>query len=203
MRTFLQPGLALLLAALAALVTLATLSGPARAHGDEPHGDEPHPPGTAAPALPRLEAATDLFELVARLEPAALVLFINRFESSEPVLQAEVELETGTLQARAVFDPALGSYAVDDAAFLAALHQPGRHALVLTVTAGDEADLLEGVLEVADTEQGHAHGPGEALLAAWPVALGVAAGLAAGAGTAWWLRRRRPALQPAVQGLPQ
>lgn len=197
MKTFLQPVLALLLAA------LVTLSGVAHAHGDEPHGDEPHPPGTAAPALPRLEAATDLFELVARLEPAAMVLFINRFENSEPVLEAEVELELGQQQARAAFQAEGGHYVVEDPAFLAALRQPGQHALVMTVLAGDEADLLEGLLDVPQAEVAHAHGLGDALQAAWPLALGGTVGLATLASAAWWLRRQRPALRPAVQGRPQ
>lgn len=132
--------------ALAALVLWAAAL-PVSAHGDEPHGDAPHPAGP--PAVPRFEAATEAFELVARLESGALTLFINRFRTSEPVLEAKVELESGEQQAVATYQSAQGSYVVSDPAFVQALARPGSHPVVVTVTAGQEADLLEGTLGIA------------------------------------------------------
>ena len=171
-------------------LALATASGTASAHGDEPHGDEPHPVATAAPGAPRLEAATDAFELVARLEEAGLTLFVNRFETNEPVLQAQVELESGALKAVAAYQAGPGSYVVADAAFLKALRQPGSHPLVVTVTAGDEADLLEGTLDVADDS---AAAPTGAPRAVWLPAVAGTLGVAAllGAAGLLALRRRR------------
>lgn len=132
-----------------AALALSASGFTAFAHGDEPHGDAPHPVAAAQAGSPHFEAATDLFELVARLEGGALTVFINRFETNEPVLQAQVELETGPLKALAFYRGDLGSYEVRNPAFLKALGQPGTHPVVVTVTAGDEADLLEGRLQVA------------------------------------------------------
>ena len=95
-----------------AALVLSAASLSAFAHGDEPHGDEPHSTGTAAASEPRFEAATEAFEMVGRLENGALTLFINRFETSEPVLQAKVELESGEHTAVASFRPGPSSYIV-------------------------------------------------------------------------------------------
>jgi hypothetical protein len=133
----------------AVALALAAAAAAATAHGDEPHGDEPHAAGAAPMGAPRLEAATDSFEMVGRLENGALTLFVNRFETSEPVLQAEVELESGDHKAAAAFHPEQGSYVLSDPALLQALSQPGSHPVVVTVTSGDEADLLEATLQVA------------------------------------------------------
>ncbi|PTT78848.1 hypothetical protein DBR42_22650 [Pelomonas sp. HMWF004] len=173
--------------ALAMALALLTLLPPAvQAHGDEPHGDEPHPAAAATAGTPRFEAATDAFELVGRLDASGLTLFINRFATNEPVLKARVELESGPLKAVAAYREDAGSYVVSEPACLKALGQPGAHPLVVTVTAGNEADLLEAQLTVPQPA------PAEPLMhgsqAAW--AAGGAAVLALATG-AWALRRRR------------
>lgn len=159
------------------------------AHGDEPHGDEPHPTGAAVAAGPRFESATEAFELVGRLEDGVLTLFINRFATSEPVLRAKVELEAGDRKAVAAYDDAQGSYAVREPAFVKALGRPGSHALVVTVTAGDEADLLETTLNIAE-EAAHAPAGGRP---GWPVLVGGALGAAVLAGGGMWVLRKRRA----------
>lgn len=164
------------------------------AHGDEPHGDEPHPTTATPAAGPRFEAATEAFELVGRLEGGVLTLFVNRFATSEPVLRAKVELEAGERKAVAAYDDAQGSYAVREPAFLKALGQPGSHALVVTVTAGDEADLLETSLHISDEAPPAPAGtrPG------WPAMLAGALGVAVLAGGLWaWRQRRASAGVPA------
>lgn len=134
----------------AVALALAACAATAAAHGDEPHGDEPHAvASTGGGGAPRIEAATDTFELVGRLEDGAFTLHVNRFASSEPVLQAQVELESGDHKATAVFRPGEGSYVVSEPKLLQALGQPGSHPVVVTVTAGNEADLLEATLDVA------------------------------------------------------
>lgn len=159
----------------------------ALAHGDEPHGDEPHPTGAATAAGPRFEAATEAFELVGRLEDGVLTLFVNRFATSEPVLRAKVELEAGERKATAAYDDAQGSYVVREPAFVKALGQPGSHPVVVTVTAGDEADLLETTLNITGEAP---HAPAGAR-PGWPVMLGGALGVAVLVGGAWVLRQRR------------
>ncbi|MEH0165437.1 hypothetical protein [Roseateles microcysteis] len=167
------------------LPALLLASAAAFAHGGDDHGSKPPPAATTA--LPRLEAHTELFELVARLDVNELSLMIDRYASNEPLLNASVELESGGRKAKAAFHADSGSYEVDDKAFLTLLATPGEHALVITVRAGAEADLLDGVLHVTaageqtDVHAGHGQGRSPWLWA------GLAAPLIAAA--AWWRRR--------------
>ena len=171
---------------LAALTLWAAALG-ACAHGDEPHGDAPHPAGAAAPAGPRFEAATEAFEMVGRLEDGALTLFVNRFETNEPVLRATVELESGEHKAVARYQAEQGSYVVNDARFVGALSQPGTHPLVVTLTAAGEADLLEASLAMAAPSTKDQPGVGRAPVMALAGMLGL---VVLGAGV-WLLRRHR------------
>ena len=82
---------------------LAAVAWPALAHGDEDHS-EPNPVVAAVPMAaqgPRAEAQTDAFELVATLAQDRLVLHIDRFDTNEPVVGAQVEVDTGSVQAKA------------------------------------------------------------------------------------------------------
>lgn len=118
------------------------------AHG--PNGEHLDAPAAAAAAAgtePRMEARSETFELVAHLREDELSMLINRFETNEPVLEAKVEVESGAVKAVAKFHSDLGDYAIDDPAFLKALKTPGAQALVITVLAGTETDLLEGTLQ--------------------------------------------------------
>lgn len=175
------------MAALAFSLAAAT----AFAHGDEPHGDAPHPADSAVPASPRAETATEAFELVARLTHDALVLYVNRFDTNEAVLDAQVEVELGDRQTTARYDPDQEAYRVDDADILKTLQQPGEHAMVITLTAGQDADLLETTLTVPDTPEAHAHTlpmNGTTLGAAGLAVLGLGS---LGIGVALTLRARR------------
>lgn len=151
------------LLAVFALVTLVlwgnAAAGPG-AHG--PGGQHLDAPAAAAAggASPRLETKSELFELVATLQGGELSILIDRFETNEPVLGASVEVQAGALKAAAKFHADHGDYAIDDAAFLTALSQPGEHALIFTIVVADDTDLLDGVLAVgpATATQAHAHG---------------------------------------------
>jgi hypothetical protein len=140
----------------AAALALSAASLTALAHGDEPHGDEPASVAGAVAGNPHFEAATDAFEMVARLDAEGLTMFINRFETNEPVLQAKVELESGAARAVAEYRPDTGGYVVRDVAFVKELNRPGAHSVIVTLTAGSEADLLEGTLSVAAAQGAHA-----------------------------------------------
>ena len=124
---------------------VAALALPALAHGDEDHS-EPHPVAAAMPMAaqgPRAEAQTDAFELVATLEQDRLVLYIDRFDTNEPVVGAQVEVDTGGVQAKAT--PASpGVYWIAQGT----LGQPGKHPLTITIETEDTADLLSATLEV-------------------------------------------------------
>lgn len=174
------------------------------AHG--PNGEHLDSPATkrAASALPRIEAKSEAFELVAELRATELVVVVDRFESNEPVLGAKLEVESGALKAAAAFRAEHGDYAVTDAAMLAALAAPGEHGLVFTLVTGKDSDLLDGTLvgpasraaaakdDHGHVHGGHVHGHSHALKrAAWTGAGVAVLGLIGG--IAWWRQRRREA----------
>ena len=210
-----HPSQHLLAAAAMALLAHTTAMAAPGAHG--PNGEHLDAPTTmrAASALPRVEAKSETFELVAELRTNELVIVVDRFESNEPVLGAQLEVESGSLKAVAAFRAEQGDYAVTDAAMLKALAAAGEHGLVFTLVAGKDSDLLDGTLVAAggngaaamaasndhDHDHGHAHGTDdhdhghghdhERERAAW-IGAGVAA-LGLIGGIAWWRQRRRAA----------
>lgn len=189
----------LLAAALSTLLLFTntpTLAAPG-AHG--PNGEHLDGPTAvrAASALPRIEARSETFELVAELRAAELTVVVDRYETNEPVLGAKLEVESGALKAVATFRAEQGDYAVADAAMLKALAASGEHGLVFTLVAGQESDLLDGTLvnpaggaAAGGASDHHAHDP-ELERAAW-LGAGVAA-LGLVGGIAWWRQRRRDA----------
>jgi hypothetical protein len=149
---------------LAATLALQPALAAPGAHG--PNGEHLDAPATqtTTPALPRLETQTEAFELVATLQATKLSVLVDRFVTNEPVLGATLEVEAGGIKARATFHADLGDYAFDDAKLLALLRTTGEHALVFTLVAGSETDLLDGTLvttaagTAAAAAHGHAHG---------------------------------------------
>lgn len=132
--------------------------GPSGEHLETPAG------GASASTAPGFETRSELFEIVGRLHADELSLFVDRFDSNAPVVGASVEIESGGHKANATFHADLGDYSVTDAALLTALKKPGGHALVLTVMAGDDADLLDATLVVGMPDadgvgvgDGHSH----------------------------------------------
>ena len=114
------------------------------AHGGEDHG-EGAKPAEVTTAGPRAEAQTDLFELVATPHNGLLTIFVDRFANNQPVSDANVEIESGKWKAVA--------NAVEGGAYQVAAPQfavPGSYPLVFTVTAGDDADLLETTLVIGE-----------------------------------------------------
>ena len=105
-----------------------------------------------------MEAKSETFELVGRLEDGVFAMFIDRFATNEPVLSASVEVEAGNTRAKAAFRAAQGDYVVTDPAMLKLLAGPARQAMVFTVAAGADTDLLDGALVPASG----AGGPGTA-----------------------------------------
>jgi hypothetical protein len=184
--------------ALLLALNTAAIAGPG-AHG--PNGEHLDAPGAAlvASTLPRLEARSESFELVAELRAAELVIVVDRYETNEPVLGAKLEVESGGLKAVAAYRLEQGDYAVTDAALLKALAAPGEHGLVFTLVAGAESDLLDGTLVAGagravasqgshghlGDDHGHDH---ELERAAW-IGGGIAA-LGLLGGIAWWRQRR-------------
>jgi len=163
------------------------------AHGPNgEHLDTPKQAGAGGAASPRLETKTEQFELIATLAGGELSILIDRFETNEPLLDAVVEVESAGLKARARFHADHGDYAVDDEAMLKLLGTPGAHALVITVLAGKESDLMDGSLNVPEVpaagglERDETHAHGWRVRASW-IGVGL---LALGLLTAVLLRKR-------------
>ena len=186
----------IVVAVFALLVATSAIAAPG-AHG--PGGEHLDGPATASAGAsrPRVEAKSEAFELVADLRPAELVILIDRYATNEPVLGAQLEVESGAHKALAAYRAEQGDYVVTDAAMLKALASPGEHALVFTLVAGADADLLDATLVSRSTgtaagsgrSQGaddHGHGWERA---AWIGGAVLALGLLSGA--AWWRQRRR------------
>ncbi len=127
--------------ALAVLALLLAL-GPNSAQAHPGHGDDAPAPvsGTAAP---RAEAQSDLFELVATVRDGAAILYLDRFATNEPVTGASIDVGERDTTAKATRQPD-GTYRLE-APWLA---RPGRHELVFTISAGDDADLLNATLDL-------------------------------------------------------
>lgn len=119
----------------------------------EGHSHDAAPVGTAGPALPRFTAHSDLFEAVGVLDGAEFSVLIDRYETNEPVLGAQVELESGSLKSQLAYHADHAGYSMPSEAF----KKPGTYAITLTVTAGDQTDLLTGELVVPDPEAAHAN----------------------------------------------
>ena len=111
---------------------------------DHSHGPATPAPVASAGEAPRVEAASELFELVGVLDGDKLVIHLDRFATNEPVTGASITVEGGPLKASAAAEKG-GIYTVA-AAGLAA---PGTHPLVFTVQAGEASDLLTADLVVA------------------------------------------------------
>jgi len=180
------------LLALALAISFPPLHAGPGAHGPNgEHLDSPAPATARSSTSPRFETRTEAFEMVGRLEGAELTLFINRFETNEPVLDAQVELESGALKVKAPFLADHGSYSVADAAFLKALAEPGQHPLVITVVAGNDADLLEATLTGAGATAVAVDDPHGQAATPWrSVAIGLGAVVTVAA-IGWFAIRRR------------
>lgn len=132
-------GRALRALAIAAVVFAAI--APASAH--EGHDHQEQPP-VAAGALPRGEADSNAFELVAIARGENLEIYLDRFATNEPVTGATIEVESPNGPVKAV-EGADGTYRVA-APWLA---RNGRSDLIFTVTAGDATDILPLTIQTA------------------------------------------------------
>lgn len=128
------------------------------AHG--PNGEHLDGPAITdgSGAVPRVETFSEDFELVGQLSGGELSVMIDRYQTNEPVLNGQLEVDYKGLKAKATFHPDMGDYAIDDAKLLKALSAPGKHALLFTLVAGEESDLLEGTLEVGEPHADVDHG---------------------------------------------
>lgn len=126
------------------LITL--IASPVWAGGDSSDGHShaaPVPVAVTANA-PRAVAVTEELELVAALEGKRLVVYVDRFSSNEPVVNAKVEVEGAGLKGLAR-EAAPGAYVMEVATAI----PPAKHPLTISIEAGDSADLLLATLDTS------------------------------------------------------
>jgi membrane fusion protein, heavy metal efflux system len=117
----------------------------ATAHDGHDHGAPPTPVSTTI--APRIDASSTMFELIGVLRDGKLTIFVDRFVTNDPVINAVIEVETpaGTVTAK---PSAQGSYTLD-AAWAA---KAAKHDLIFTITAGADLDVLTGTLILPQSE---------------------------------------------------
>jgi hypothetical protein len=126
---------------LIAAIALAMCVGASHADDGHNHGNEA--PTAAGTASPRVQAHSDLFELVGVVDKGQMTVFLDRFATNEPVIGAKLEFETGSN--KGVAQPqADGTYLIK----FDALSKPGELPFAFTVTAGADTDLLAGDLDL-------------------------------------------------------
>ncbi len=169
-------------------VHLMFLVWPAIALADAGHDHGATPSAAPVMLAPRIEAQSELFELVAILEGGRLTLYLDRFATNEPVSDARIEIESGAF--KAVAQPGADNvYTAPGEAFA----QPGLYPLVFTIQAADALDLLNGTLTVPQPAGQSAHGHDWTEWLVW-----LASGLVVVFGMAWLLLRRGRTSRPAI-----
>lgn len=159
-------------------VSAALFSWPAAAGEGHDHGDAPA--ATAAPALPRFAAASELFELVGVVDGRRVTVYLDRYEDNAPVQGAKLVLQVGGAPV-ALAEHAAGEFEGE----LAAAPQPGITPVTATIAAGNDTDLLAADLDIHADEHGeevHTHG--------WAEYLGWAVGGLVALTTLAWAGRR-------------
>ncbi|MBK5960644.1 hypothetical protein CCR97_20920 [Rhodoplanes elegans] len=189
--------------AIAALL-VALLAGMATtvAHEGHDHGDQPTAP---AHMLPRGEATSGPFQLVAVLNGDELALWLDDFATNRPIADATLEIETPQGPVTAEPRPADGSFRLKAPWLAAGAPASGHVDLAVTVTAGDTIEILALTIETSAAAATTA----PAAAGTWPAwtarlgALGrpavlstLAGGIAAGLLLAGLFGRRRAAAVP-------
>jgi hypothetical protein len=174
-----SPRLSWLLAAV-----LALAFWPPQAPGHEGHSHDAPAAAIGFSAQPRAEAVSDQLELVAVARGGELIVHVDRFATNEPVLDAQIQVETpdGSIELRAHPD---GSY-VAAAPWSA---RPGRYDLLFTVSESSTADVLPLTLEVPPADASEGRESGRSLI-----------GMAFASGIKERLARNDPAILVALLG---
>lgn len=134
---------------IALFLVCTALINPAFAGPGHDHGDEPA--AATGTASPRVSTHSDLFELVGLVEGNEMKIYLDRYATNEPVTDAKIEVEVGSIKGVAAVQPD-GSYSFKNELFI----KPGELAVSFTVLAGKDADLLAGDLKIGSAVDDHA-----------------------------------------------
>ncbi|HEX5779036.1 MAG TPA: efflux RND transporter periplasmic adaptor subunit [Xanthobacteraceae bacterium] len=140
--------------------TLLFAAANAVAHEGHDHGNDA--PQVSA-ALPRGSASSDHFELVAILRGRTLAIYVDRFATNEPIETAKVEVETPEGPKEAPIE--------DGVYRLAApwMEKGGHFDLIVTVSAGDDIEVLPVTIDVPGPQTGSVSGGGRSWFGAFGV----------------------------------
>lgn len=125
----------------AALLVVALVASSATSHAHEGHDHGAEAPQVPTTSQARLALTSDTLELVAVGRDDTLVIYLDRFETNAPVLDATIEIDGPGGPVTAVLE---GDAYRAPAAWLA---KPGAHDLIFTVTTADGADVLLGAIQ--------------------------------------------------------
>lgn len=139
-------GRLLLVSLVSLLLPALSTAGPGHDHGDAAVA-------TAAPASPRFSAITELFEVVGIVERDHLAVYVDRFDTNEPVTKARVEIEVGDTKLQGILDRESGEWRFPSTLFT----KPGQYALVVTIEEEDNLDILASNLLIPEPATAHAH----------------------------------------------
>lgn len=124
---------------LLAVMTMSASLAPA--HEGHDHGAPPVAPLTAV--APRVEASSESFDLVGIVRGEAMIIFLDRFGSNEPVTRATIDVTADAATVRA--DPRPDGSFLVQAPWLA---KAGPLDLVFAIDTGEIGDLLIGTLDL-------------------------------------------------------
>jgi hypothetical protein len=134
-------------------VVLACAAWSAAAHGGEDHGTAETPAAISLPVAARAYAQTEDFELVVQIHGSDLNITLDRFATNVPVVDAQIEVESGSAFKAQAQQVAPGVYTVRADALAA----PGTYALSFSIQTEDAADLLATTLDTSAPVQTLAH----------------------------------------------
>ena len=103
----------------------------------------------AIPEIPQIESVGSEFELVATAEGHKLTIYLDRPDTNEPVSGAKIDVSGDGIPETSAKEISAGTFELE-AEWLDA---PGTIALLFTVTANGETDLLNGTLSVPDQKE--------------------------------------------------
>jgi len=132
-----------------------------------------------------MSSQSDLFELVGMVENSEMKIYLDRYASNEPVIDAKIEVDLGAAKGNAEPQPD-GSYRFKHAL----LGQPGTLAVSFVVAAGNDTDLLGGDLVITDPHAAEDHLGAKRPWLRWAAYTGAALLLLVLAAAAWRNRRQ-------------
>ena len=125
-----------------ASLALCIISSSALAHEGHDHGT---PQATAAAkSSPRVSAQSEAYELVGILQQDTLRLYLDRFETNEPVTDASIVVTVGGVEDLTASREGDGTFGITSGKF----QGEGPLELVFVITAPSGGDLLIGMIDL-------------------------------------------------------